>query len=321
MKSANTRWRRMGLIIEPPTSGDYEWWVDCAGIPTCMPFSDNLWRIWFAGVNIRGQRGILCADIDPGHGMKILEIRECPGLERGTSDAFDSAGLWPCSVMRVEGRIFLWYTGMRLVRDVPFQNAIGLAVSEDDGFTFKKVSSNPILPAGHEETDFVTSPFVERLDEKFVMFYSECTKWEHIAGRLESFYDLRVAYSSDGINWTKRKNPVISLDGTPWAGIVRPWVDRSGKHRMWWSARGATDFRNASEQAYRLYSAPVSGVDIDKSAIEQVNFVPAPENDEWDSWMQAYCSLVPYQGKLVLLYTGNNFGRQGFGYALSEPEF
>jgi len=250
--------------------------------------------------------------------MRVLAFHDCPGLERGGLPAFDSAGLWPCSVLRVDGRIFLWYTGMRLIQQAPYQNAIGLAISDDDGLSFQKVTDQPIIPLGPDETHFAFTPAVERSADGFVMWCSACTDWRHIAGHLEPFYDIRVAHSSDGIQWTLRQQPVVSIEGTPWAGLARPWVDRTREPRLWWSARGATDFRAPSDQAYHLYSAPLHDFDIDPKAIEPTIFTPDPQDGEWDSWMQAYCCVLPHQNNRILLYNGNDFGCQGFGYALAE---
>lgn len=38
----------------------------------------------------------------------------------------------------------------------------------------------------------------------------------------------------------------------------------------------------------------------------------------WDSEMLEYASVMKYQNKYIMLYNGNDFGKDGFGYAELE---
>ena len=312
-------WQRKGRIVKIPKQ--HQWWKSHAAPPTCLPLSGRCWRIWFAGRDAEGCASILSVDIDPVNDMKILSYNDSPILQRGVAGAFDSAGIWPCSALKVNDSIFLWYTGMKLGQTVPHQLAIGLAISSDGGKNFEKIKNEPILSAGSAESKFVTTPTVVKRSGQFEMWYSACPGWSSINGKLESFYDLHHACSSDGINWITSKKPVLSLDQVNWAGMVRPWLDFSGVPTVWFSARGSKDFRKSSEDAYHLYCAPIHGTAINPALIEPVLFTSTPKNNDWDSWMQAYCCIVKSGNKRVMFYCGNNFGRDGFGYAVeSSPQ-
>jgi hypothetical protein len=309
-------WRRMGLVLKIPKQ--HHWWKSHAAPPTCLPLSDRCWRIWFAGRDAKGRAGIISADVDPNNSMKILALRDSQILERGPDGSFDSAGMWPATALRIDGRILLWYTGMRLGKSVPYQLAIGLAVSNDNGISFEKVKEEPVLSAGSNESKFVTTPAVVRRSKRFMMWYSACPGWKSINGQLESFYDLHYAYSADGIDWTPSDKPVLSFDQVQWAGMGRPWISLAGKPTLWFGARGSKDFRKSSSDAYRLYSAPLHGTTINADEVEPVLFTPTPEDEGWDSWMQSYCCVVPWGSTRIMFYCGNDFGRNGFGYAIEE---
>ncbi|QSX77453.1 glycoside hydrolase family protein [Agrilutibacter solisilvae] len=290
-------------------------------MPTCLPLGERLWRIWFAARDSDGRAGVLCADVDPRDAMRVLAVREVPGLERGNEGAFDSAGLWVSAALAVDGRVMLWYTGMRLGRDVPHELAIGLAVSEDGGLSFRKASHTPVLtsPAGHPR--FVTAPCVRRTDSGFSMWYANGLGWRRVAGRTEPFYDLRVAHSTDGASWHTQCDPVVSIEGTAWAGVTRPWIEGEGQDAtLWFSARGASEFRGPSADAYRLYRSPLNGPTVRPEDIAPVRFAPSPQPGDWDDWMQVAACVVRDGNSRVMFYNGNDFSRAGFGYAVEERD-
>lgn len=308
-------WQRRGLVVTP--SADHRWWRGTAGIPTCLPLHARLWRVWFGGRDAEGRAGVLCADLDPGDGMRVLAVREVPGLERGADGAFDSAGLWVSAAVAVDGRVMLWYTGMRRARDVPHELAIGLATSDDGGLTFRKAGDAPVLESPPGRPRFVTTPCVRRSGTGFSMWYSSGTQWRDVDGKPEPFYDLRLAHSVDGAAWSMAAAPVLELEGSPWAGLTRPWVeDGEDASTLWFSARGSSGFRGPSSAAYRLYRARLVAGRVQDGSITPVEFSPQPRPDDWDGWMQVAPCVVAHDGRRVMFYNGNDFARAGFGYAV-----
>ncbi|AGW15016.1 glycoside hydrolase family protein [Megalodesulfovibrio gigas] len=312
-----TVWRRMRRIIGP---AEYlPWNKSRVGLPVCLPCDEHCWRIWFSACNEQGQSDALCVDVDPSDAMNILAFRQCPGLERGGDGAFDSAGLMPGCVLAVDGCILLWYSGMRLRQDVPYELAIGLAISEDGGVSFRKVSEAPVLTAGPDDAGLAHSPMVVHHPDGFEMWYAGGTEWTSFEGRVNPQYSLRCAHSPDGIHWTPA-GPVFALAEQGIGAAGRPWFVASERPRLFFDVRGANRFREpTSGEAYRLHHAPLHGKTIRPAEIEPVVFTPVPTADDWDGWMQAYCCIVPFRDSHIMFYTGNGFGRAGFGYAVAEP--
>ncbi len=274
----STVWRRKGLVMTPPVG--HAWCDSCAGVPTCLPIGERLWRIWFGARDAQGRAGILCADLDPGAQMQVLALRAVPGLQHGGAGAFDSAGIWPASVLQVDGRILLWYTGMRLGGSTPYELAIGLATSDDGGITFRKQQDEPVLRGRAGELAFVTTPCVRHAGTGFEMWYSQGTTWRDTGGnggKPDPRYDLRCATSPDGVCWDVRQAPLIALDDTPWAALTRPWVDGTGDDAtLWFGARGEADFRAPSADAYRLFQVPLRQNRVRLDEVAEVVFTPAP---------------------------------------------
>lgn len=311
-----TVWRRKGLLVGPPSG--HSWWRSRAGVPTCLPIDDRLWRIWFGGLDDRDHARPLCIDVDPGEDMRILALRDVPGLALGGDGAFDSAGLWPSAAIETDGWVMLWYTGMRLDHPFPYTLAIGLAVSRDGGLSFEKIGEDPVLaPVG--SGSFVSTPCVRRHAGGFEMWYSHGIGWQSSDHGWEPYYDIRRTFSSDGVTWPRAESPALTIEGTDWAGLARPWLDLSGAEpTLWFGARGARHFRRPSASTYRVFSAPLRGTVIDPTSIRPTILTPSPTPDDWDSWMQTCPCVVPSGDNRVMLYHGNEFGSTGFGYAISE---
>ena len=134
---------------------DHPWWRSHAQYPTVLTLSDRRWRVYFAARGADNQSRILYADFDPARDFELIRVSEEPLLDLGRPGAFDSAGMGPSATLRVGDRIFLYYVGIALRPDVPYQQAIGLAISDDGGATFRPgvpgtgAGDRPVRPLFH----------------------------------------------------------------------------------------------------------------------------------------------------------------------------
>ena len=85
---------------------------------------------------------------------------------------------------------------------------------------------------------------------------------------------------------------------------------------MYFCYRQATGFRKNKERSYRIGYA---------YSTDLVNWTRDDENtgidvstEGWDSDMLCYPHVFECNGKIYLLYNGNEFGRFGFGLAVLE---
>jgi hypothetical protein len=308
--------RRRGLLIEPPGSGTA--WFSHAQIPTVLALAADRWRIYFAARNEANRATIFAADIDPRDEMRVLELYARPLLPPGETGAFDAAGFGPSCALAAGGRVWLYYQGVSVPRDVPYQHAIGLAVS-DDGLAFERVATGPVLSTGPYDPIFVTTPFVRHTGSAYEMWYGSATRWEATAGRLEASYTIRRTVSADGLVWSAATTLAVASDDPHVVGATRPWIARDGdRSRVWFSRRG-TDFRSGGSGAYAIVHAPLAddGTRAD-GPIEPVVFENPPQPGDWDGQMQAYPCVMPLGDDLVMFYNGNHFGRAGLGWATTR---
>ena len=304
-------WQRHGLLVS--VKPGHPWWRSHAQLPTILPISDRLWRVYFAARDAHNRSRIVAVDVDPADEMRVVAEHLEPLLDRGDLGAFDCEGVLPSCALATEGEIRLYYIGVALRRDVPWQTAIGLAVSED-GINFRRVTPGPVLAVGPYDRYFTTTPTVLRDATGYRMWYSGGTQWYEVDGRSEANYEIRLCRSSDGVIWDHRTKAILPADIMNGAGVGRPWVTKTASgYRMWFGGRGAS-YREASEGAYRLYSVAIEGDDATRMA-ERMLFKNPPVDGDFDSWMQAYPSVAAYGRDLIMFYNGNDFGCDGFGWA------
>ena len=131
----------------------------------------------------------------------------------------------------------------------------------------------------------------------------------------DRIYKIGHATSLDGINWEKEEARQIISDrlGSHESQALPSVVKINDRYHMFFCYRESYDFRNTKGRGYRIghaWSDDISVWTRDDDALP-VDGTPG----EWDSDMQCYPHVFECNGKVYLLYNGNEFGRWGFGLA------
>ena len=263
-------------------------------------------RVFFTGRDEENRGRIGACDVD----LATLTVdpdsitRE-PLLDPGPLGAFDESGCTVSCVVRQGHRWLLYYTGWMLGRTVPFYLAAGLAVSEDDGRTFRRHSPAPLLDRNAVDPFLTASPAVLRDDGIWRMWYVSAIAWERRPEGLRHRYLIKFAESDDGIHWRRDGRVAIPFEGDDEYAMGRPHVIKEGSvYRMWFCVRG---------DWYRIaYAESADGL-VWRRCTET-----APTAGEWDAEMQAYPMVLPDGARWLMFYNGNGYGRTGFGCAAAE---
>jgi predicted GH43/DUF377 family glycosyl hydrolase len=218
----------------------------------------------------------------------------------------------PSCAVRNNDQIFLYYSGWSRGASVPYTNSTGLAISDDGGQTFKKISEGPILAKSTYDPFSATSPVVLKEADTWHMWYCSGTAWLEVGGKYEHTYDIKHALSKDGIVWQPSAAPVIAQRTTQEA-ITRPYVLKTKTgYEMWFCYRGSRDFRDG-EEAYRIGYATSTDLQHWQRQDECAGITLSESG--WDSKMNAYPAVVRIKERTLMFYNGNGFGFDGFGYA------
>ncbi len=78
----------------------------------------------------------------------------------GGLGCFDEHGIFPMNVVRHDDRIFGYTCGWSRRVSVSVETAIGLAISHDEGLTFRRIGDGPVLAASLHEPFLVGDGFV-----------------------------------------------------------------------------------------------------------------------------------------------------------------
>ncbi len=306
-------WKKLGMVFDLKKHS-IPWIRSHAMLPTPLLLDDRI-RVYFSARDRNGFSCVSFLDVDPEDPSRVIYIHDSPILQRGRIGTFDDSGTIATCALRLNGIVYLYYNGYNVRNTVPWSNAIGLAVSEDGGVSFRRLYEGAVVDRTHKEPYFAVSPWIIIENGVWHMWYTSGTGWIEINGRPEPLYVIKYGYSMDGVVWHRNDITCIPQSHSEEA-IGRPCVVSAGdKYRMWFAYRGSRDFRDGSD-SYRIGYAESEDLinwqrDDSKAGIE-----PGPE--VWDSTMQAYPAVIEVDGRLYMFYNGNGFGQDGFGCAVWE---
>jgi hypothetical protein len=303
------RWRKGGHVYAP--DGSVEWAQAYAFPPTPLDVGDGRLRLYvaFCDLNTVGRLGYVdVSSEDPG---EVVGVATEPLLDIGLPGCFDDNGLLPTRVLPVGDRLYLYYVGYQLGTRVRYFQFQGLAQSDDGGRSFRRASRVPILDRSDPEPLHRTSAFVDRVGDRFRMWYVAGDEWVLVGGRSLPRYNLRYLESDDGVAWGPHGEVCLDFADSDEHAFGRPWVFvHDGRHKMLYSVRRrSTGYRlgYAESPDGRVWERRDSEVGIDVS------------ESGWDSQEIAYGAVVLREdGGAWLFYNGNERGRTGFGYAELE---
>ena len=303
-------WIKQGKIFS--VNKNFGWMCSHAQIPTILVLKDRL-RVYFSTRKIKTESKIAFVDLDLNDPKKIIYLHKKPILSKGKKGTFDENGVMPSCVIKRKKKIFLYYSGWSRSSAYPYTNLTGLAISEDNGITFKKIKNNPILNITDKEQYSATSPFVILEKGVFHMFYCSGTNWIRIKNNLEHTYNIKHCISTNGINFNQTGEIAIKTKDK-FEAITRPVIIKNKKHfHMFFCHRGSKDFRDG-KNSYKIGYAFSPNL---KKWFRKDKKVGIDLSDTgWDSKMLAYPYLIKTVNGICMFYNGNGFGQTGFGYAI-----
>lgn len=310
---AQWRLRNRRHLFSPPAENDL--WSSYAQAPSVYRRSAHVWTIYFSGRDAANVSRVYAADYDPASG-RVRNASHRPLLDLGEPSAFDAHGVGAGQVIADGDTLLMYYTGLRRHADPPYRTAIGLAISTDGGRSFIRRSQTPVIGLTPSEPLGAVSPSVYRHGSDWTMWYSSFRTWRVLDGKPEPVYDLRRATSTDGRRWTPEADVALGFDAGHDGGLIRANLFQTDAGPSLLAAiRGWRDFREGQENAYRLMVAQPDESGEWRCLPGPVALSPAPAHGDWDFGMQAYPWLEHYDGKRLVFYNGNDFGRHGFGVA------
>jgi predicted GH43/DUF377 family glycosyl hydrolase len=312
-------WKKQGKIFAP--DGRYEWMQSHAQNPSVLILKDRL-RVYFTCRPQKDANGNVAAittfvDLEKDNPGTVLHIHDRPVLSYGDLGTFDQFGVMPGAVVQIDNDVWLYYVGWMRCQGAPYNHAIGLAVSKDNGVTFSRMGRGPLFGRTLREPFLQNSPYVLQEDGLFHMWYSSGIDWLEQEPGVESIYVLMHATSHDGINWERESIPCLEYKVEHECQTNPTVIKIDDKYHMWFCYRYGFNFRN-DERGYRIGYAWSDNL-ISWHREDELGELPL-SSEGWDSQMVCYPCVVHVNDKYYMFYSGNYFGRDGFGYAVGIRE-
>ena len=245
-------------------------------------------------------------DLDAKNPARILHISEQPVLDIGIPGAFDDNGVVPSAVVRHHDKIYLYYAGYNIQKNVRFSVLGGLAISSDGGSTFQRAKQTPVFERTEHELLFRVPHTVLIENNNWTFWYGGGSNFVQANDYTYPSYDIRMIGSKDGINLEGQGRVILTTSNNEYR-IARPYVIKEdNSYKMYYCVA-------TIEKGYRLgYAESKNGINWERK--DDLMNIDVSETG-WDSEMVGYPSFIANNYGKYLFYNGNNYGREGFGYA------
>lgn len=309
------KWEKKGFIYN--TAGDHDWNRTFACGPTVLVVSDKIWRIYFDCRDDYNHSRPTYIEVEAGNPQNILYVHDRPLLDLGKIGTFDDCGITISSLLRVGEEIYMYYLGWTVRNTISYHNSTGLAISKDGGKTFTKFSEGPLLSPSYKHPYCNGAVDVMKDGDIYRMWYTHFVEWRVYNKHPEPLYNIAYAESKNGIDWDRPDIISVDFKDSTKGGIARPCVIKENSiYRMWYTYRGAADYRTNKANSYRIGYAESADGKIFKRMDDQFTLTVSDEG--WDSVMMTYPYVIKHKDQYWMFYNGNGFGESGFGYAVGK---
>jgi hypothetical protein len=299
-------WKKKGLISNPLKK--YSWAMNGSLQPTSLLLENSI-RVFCGFRDIQGISRIGYIDLDLDNPSRVIDYSKEPILDIGKPGTFDESGVVPSALYFDGDTLFLYYAGYQLGTKVRFSVLGGLAISKDVGKSFERFSNTPLFERTNEELLFRVPHSIIKAESGFKIWYGGGSNFIKGKNKILPSYNIRYLETDDLTKIPEKGKTFLDINGKEYR-LGRPNVFvEDGSYKMFYGY-------STEEILYKLGYAESN--DLSNSWVRKDNELNLPLSKEgWDSEMMAYPSYVKTStNNRILFYNGNNYGREGFGYAL-----
>jgi len=304
---------KKGLICSYQTL-DIPWYKKNTMVPITYLIDDKTLRIFIGMCDSENIGRIGYVDVNPNNPSEILDYSKNPSLDIGKEGCFDDNGVLPSGILEEDGKLYMFYSGYQLTKKVPYLIFAGIAVSEDKGKTFTRLSNSPFLDRSNEEYSIRAAANITRTSNNvYEILYLGGSDWIDKDGHFMPSYNIK--YKSLKLNkitdiLNDFSNPIVAVNiqGSDEFALAMPQVFIEGNtHKMIYSIR-------LKSKGYRMGYA--ESFDKGKNWQRMDDKIKIDVSmDGWDSEMICFGHMQSYKNKTYLFYCGNHYGMGGMGYA------
>ncbi len=292
-------WEKIRFIPHKKMS----WTTNTLLQPCPILINENTIRVFCGMRDDKGISRVGFVDLSAKNPNDVIGYSIHPSLDIGKAGMFDDNGVVPCHVMKHENKLYLYYAGYFLGRNVRFIAFTGLAISEDDGLSFKRHKETPIFDRAPEGPLFRAIHCILPISEnKWQVWYGAGNSFSQGKDKTLPNYNIRTLVTNSLIDFPDNGTEIIDTKNDEYR-VGRPNVIiKDSKYYMFFGAGSETI-------PYQLELATSEDAKNWKRLENGVKFA---NNTDWDNEMKAYPSIININNKTYLFYNGNNYGYAGF---------
>lgn len=313
-------WRRQRQILT--ITGLTPGWSSHAQYPTVWKRSERCWRIFVSGRCPENRASTYYLDVDPTDDMRVLHVATETMLQPGSDCAIGEDGIGASQVFTIGDETWLYLAGLTVCGNMDYRIQIGrIRLDDDSGGPVDGARVQRVFASLEDGPAIRAMPFLLRDGDGYQMLFTGGVGWTGEAdGFAEPHYVIQRTRSPDAVTWSDAAETAIGMEHDGESGLTRATCLRGGPgFEMWYCYRGFFRPRSQLTRAYRLgYAVSPDGNSWTRHD-DAFSFINPPNPDDWDHEMQCHPFVVEGgQGKRYLFYSGNEYGRFGFGYASNE---
>jgi predicted GH43/DUF377 family glycosyl hydrolase len=303
-------WTQLGVVFTP--DGARNWSRSHAQAPSALLMDDRI-RVYYGTRNDENRSRTSFFEVDRADPTRLIYVHDQPVLDLGKPGTHDEDGVIASQLVMLGEEMRMYYGGVSRGGHVSYRMSVGLARSLDGGLSFERVFEGPVVDRTRFEPYMTMAPNILIEGGRWTMWYGSGTGWVEIEGKFEPTYQIKLAYSDDGLSWRQTNHACIpTLD--PLEANTRPSVLRTPEgYEMWFSYRNSRDYRDGAG-SYRIgYATSADGVDWTR---EPDPLGLQPTGAGWNSQTMSYPSVIAADGRKIMFHNGDGFGKSGVGCAV-----
>ncbi len=305
--------KKKGFICDHKTF-NLDWFKKNTMVPITYLINPDTLRIFLGMCDSDNIGRIGYIDVNPNNPREILNYSKTPSLDIGQDGCFDDNGVLPSGIVEEDGKLYMFYSGYQKVSKVPYLIFPGIAVSEDQGKTFKRLSKKPFLDRSDNELSIRAAIHCMKDGGGYKIWYLGGSEWiKKNELQLAPKYDIKYKFVKNNsilsiLNGFSDQVTSLELNNDDEYGLSMPQVFiENGIYKMIYSIRTIS-------KGYRMGYA--ESLNKGKSWIrkdDQINLSISEKG--FDSDMVCFGHLQKVKSKTYLFYCGNHYGIGGIGYA------
>lgn len=300
-------WRKKGLLFEPGvddfTHGSH---------PCAIHIEENRFVIAFTRRDGKQRSHIFLSDAVVSEGRLELQGKPNLALRPGASGYFDCDGVISASFVKHGEEIYLYYVGWQNLPEGLWSVDTGRATLDIAKLELSRDFQGPVLGRDKNNPLFAAATAFHVSGNLWQTWYNSGLRWEKTELGWKHFYGIHYAHSENGVDWTSEPGMSVPFADDFEYAFGRPTVIRNDNRFFMWYAHRATK----SIQTYRIgFASSTDGRHWDR--YDHLSGIDVAVSG-WDSEMICYPSVFEHEGRLFMLYNGNDYGKTGFGWAVME---